>query len=203
MPSDIVDSIVLSLGQSAVQQPSPRWFGVVGVGGKLHSGKDVVADTLVEYGWTKFGMSDPINELLRRMSPFLPTGSGEWLTYEDAIQTYGYRSAKNVSEVRRLLQDLGEGAREIVHPDTWTNAMRLRIAEYDGPVVITRTNRPNELDVVRDRGGFTIYVERPGLPPNDHSSDDADPADFDAVLVNDGTVEDLQQKVRTLLRLDA
>lgn len=78
--------------------------------------------------------------------------------------------------------------------------------------IITDLRFPNEANAIKDRGGITVRINRAeaytsGSVKNLHSSETAlDRYDFDYVIINSGTIEELQQKVleipalKTLLR---
>lgn len=123
---------------------------------------------------------------------------------------------------RLILQLLGtECGREIIHPNLWVNSL---FADYVGipqvGVGITENNDykypnwiitdmrfPNELQAVKDRGGITIRVNRPGVimngigyNANEHPSETAlDYAEFDYIIDNNGTIEELIEKVKKVL----
>lgn len=85
--------------------------------------------------------------------------------------------------------------------------------------IITDMRFPNEMEAVKDKGGIIIRVVRPkieslvdkirpysdlihyGIPmPVEHPSETAlDDAKFDYEIINDGTIEDLIEKVRVIL----
>jgi hypothetical protein len=81
--------------------------------------------------------------------------------------------------------------------------------------IITDLRFPNEMDGVKEKGGITIKVVRPCLECGgtgyhkmscskqyqmEHISEIAlDGAKFDYEIINDGTIEDLIEKVRTIL----
>lgn len=128
--------------------------------------------------------------------------------------------------VRELLQKLGtEAMRDNLHENVWVNAL---FADYKAlhkkekqisPVdtsfdastypnwIITDMRFPNERDAVYKREGFTIRVVRdyalrggPEDPKNQHPSETAlDNSHFDYEIINDGTIEDLIEKVREIL----
>lgn len=128
--------------------------------------------------------------------------------------------------VRELLQKLGTDAmRDNLHENVWVNAL---FADYKAlhkkekqisPVdtsfdastypnwIITDMRFPNEMDAVYKREGFTIRVVRdyalrggPEDPKNQHPSETAlDDSHFDYEIINDGTIEDLIEKVRKIL----
>jgi hypothetical protein len=116
--------------------------------------------------------------------------------------------------VRDFLQKLGtDGLREGLHTNTWVNAL---MADYkihpehfndiangretgDGYPnwIITDTRFPNEAQAIKDKGGMVIKVDRPGVGPvNGHPSEDAlKDYNFDYVIHNDGSINDLDNKV--------
>jgi hypothetical protein len=113
--------------------------------------------------------------------------------------------------VRDLLQKLGtEAMREGLHTNVWVNAL---MSDYKpGPFypdvpaedhaefpnwIITDTRFPNEAQAIKDKGGMVIKVDRPGVGPvNGHPSEDAlKDYNFDYVIHNDGSINDLDNKV--------
>lgn len=120
---------------------------------------------------------------------------------------------------RRILQLLGtDGVRNIIHPDAWVNAL---MSGYEPAInwtyiqepspeelendlpnwLIPDLRFPNELKAIEDRKGITIRIERPDLPEDNHPSETAlDDAEFDYIIENSGTVGDLVDMVKDLLR---
>jgi len=84
-----------------------------------------------------------------------------------------------------------------IHPNVWVDALLLsldRLAPQPDLVVISDLRFPNEAAAIRARGGWCVRVTRPDAPPP-KASDNEFPPDFpwDAVVMNTGTVEDLEQ----------
>jgi len=139
---------------------------------------------------------------------FLPL---EWGYLKDST-TY------QLMTVRELLQKLGtEAMRNGLHENVWVNSL---MADYKPDTytrvnvtyiasnlpnwIITDTRFPNELDAVKGKEGVTIKVKRNwGSTENlfsTHPSETAlDDATFDYEIVNDGTIEELIEKVRAIL----
>lgn len=66
--------------------------------------------------------------------------------------------------------------------------------------IITDMRFPNELKAVKDKGGISIRVERPGLLESNHLSETSlDSATFDFVINNDKDIEHLINEVRKIL----
>ena len=109
--------------------------------------------------------------------------------------------------------------RDGLHTNVWVNALfadyirnddkLIRITEEnleewqegDYPNwIITDMRFPNEMKAVAEREGVTIRVVRPGTVVGNHPSEVAlDDAKFDYEILNDGSIEDLVQKVREIL----
>ena len=103
--------------------------------------------------------------------------------------------------VRDLLQRLGtEAIRDGLHPKAWVMALMSDYMQGD-EWVITDMRFKNEYDTIKEYGGYTIKVTRPGVNPvNNHSSeDDLTSVQFDYEICNDGTLEDLEDKVKDVL----
>lgn len=195
---------------------------LIGVGGRLRSGKDAFADHLVaEHGFQKLNMSTPIHELayganpivgyiveyrrrpglLGYLTPKLPVVAPQ--RYAELADGVGYTEAKKDPEVRRLLADIGQIARKVIDPDVWTEIARRSVTEVresGAGVIITGIRFPQERHMVEQLGGTLVWVERPSLPAEPsaqhvtETSVNAD--DFHETVVNDGTLQDLWAHAR-------
>lgn len=173
----------------------------IGLIGKKKSGKNSVANVLVrDYGYQELAFADPLRELTEYINPIV----GELLgsRYNDALKTIGYDAAKEqFPEVRRFLQELGVGVRNILGEDTWTNALKNRIWQYGGPLVVTDVRFPNEASLLLRRGFKIVNVHRPGLESTDsHVSETAlDDYAADYYIKNSGSLELLTYRVEDML----
>lgn len=106
-----------------------------------------------------------------------------------------YTIMKRVPGVREFLQRLGtEVGRDLIHHNVWVEVAAHRIfnARKDGHVFITGIRFPNELQMIRDLGGLSVYVDRDSDLDWAHSSEHSiHPEDFDTVIDNSGTLSDL------------
>lgn len=173
-------AVALSLGKPVwefaefVQRGSLLLIGLVGYAG---SGKDEAAKYLVEErGFTRVAFADPLKAVASAIG---------WDGRKDDIG-------------RRLLQDLGLAARQYINADVWLNAGLETIDATPGSVVVTDCRFQNEIDAIRARGGVVWRVDRPGVgPANGHVSEhEWTTIEPDAVIVNDGTIRDLRERMR-------
>ena len=147
----------------------------------------------------------------------------EWGTVKsnplNAVPVFADVSFNESMSVRELLQKLGtEAMRDGLHTNVWVNAL---FADYRGPKmseynpsnwIITDMRFPNEMEAVKERKGITIRVVRPHgytdpntgiykeMPLSYHPSETSlDDAKFNYEIINDGSIEDLIEKVRQIL----
>lgn len=197
-----------ALGKKIIYQPERPHL--IGLGGRLASGKDEVADELVRnYGYVKVGMSDVLHQAMLALDPIVEVfdeAMGGEYRYAEVIKRDGYVKAKENPEVRRLLQNLGtEVGRKMLGSNIWVTTMkaRLQTLRAEGKdVVITGIRYPNEVAMVESIQGKLVWIDRPGYEAaGSHASENSVSADnFAETLTNDGTLEDLYEKAGNLAK---
>lgn len=119
---------------------------------------------------------------------------------------------------RLLLQLLGtECGRDIIHPNIWVNSLMSeykphKMSEYNpSNWIITDVRFPNEAESIKEKNGLLIRIESPRCNYDDkHPSetalddyggigDEVRTDRWDAVIFNDGTIEELIEKVKKVL----
>jgi len=126
---------------------------------------------------------------------------------------------------RKLMQLLGtECGRYVIHPNIWINAtfadykpQHVRDVKYQGLFIenlttmpnwiISDVRFPNEAKSIKDRGGVLIRIIRPLTDSKIISNHESENAldyynDWDYVINNDGSIEDLYHKVEIVLGSD-
>lgn len=171
---------------------------IIGLSGVARSGKDTVADHLVEtYGFRKVSFADPIREALYRLNPDIEL-DGYDMKLASAVRLLGWEKLKDASSsIRGLMQRMGtEVGREMFGENIWVDTALKGITPEDN-IVITDVRFPNEADAIQATGGKLWRIERPGVGPvNSHLSESAlDAYDFPTKLANEGSIEDLWKKV--------
>ncbi len=111
------------------------------------------------------------------------------------------RPGQTAVTVRRILQWWGTEYRRAEDPDYWTKAWTNKVESFDLNtihILIDDVRFINELDTVRAENGLIIKIERPGFNgAGNHASETSLDAyaDWHRVIVNDGTLEDLQRQI--------
>ena len=181
---------------------------IIGIGGYAGAGKDAVADILEnKHGFYRTFMSAPVHEMLCVLDPEIEVRHGVVFRYSELIRQLGYARAKELPEVRRLLQVLGtEVGRDMIDPDIWVLQMHEKLSSYkpDDNIVVTGIRFQNEADMIRRLQGELWWVMRPGYGPvNAHPSDNSLTKQvFDMIVFNDADLPYLKKHVTALLSLN-
>jgi hypothetical protein len=173
---------------------------IIGLTGYAQSGKDTVANILVEnYGYQRVAFADPIRDLLYEANPMLKEG----YRVQGLVDVYGWDRVKvDYPEARDLLQRLGVGARKTFGDMFWVQ-QALRQVHFEGKYVITDVRFPNEAKAIRQYDDSQIWrIRRAGFDAiNAHESESAmDGEKVDQIFVNSGTLEDLKILIQTRMR---
>lgn len=199
-------------------------MAIISLSGYAKVGKDEVANIIrsIDPSWEIKKFSGKLKQIASIITgipvekfedqEFKKTNLGpEWFTW------YPNLDRPEPMTVREFLQKLGTDAiRDGLHKDAWVNALfstyypggrTVRLTEYikqDIPPskwIITDTRFPNELSAIKVYGGKTVKIMRPGVEPvNAHPSETAlDGYEFDHIIYNNGTLEDLREAVKEIL----
>ena len=193
---------------------------LIGVVGLIGSGKGTVSDRLEQkhnFRKDSFARSlkDAVSSMFnwdREMLEGKTDESRAWREKPDVF--WSKRFGKDVTP-RWVLQYFGtEVMRQGMHDSIWIDSC---MARYDGkPTVIADTRFENEIKIIREMGGsillvkrgqdpdwFTDYVEGNVVPKNVHLSEYAwAKSEYDHLITNDGTLEDLHSKIDDLIVSD-
>lgn len=128
----------------------------------------------------------------------------EWHQFITAHADIQDRDDLTAVTVRRILQWWGTEYRRSGDPDYWTKAWAATAESHDlamTHILIDDIRFMNELDTVRSEGGLIIKIERPGFTgAGNHASETSldDYQDWNRVIVNAGSLDDLKQQINDL-----
>lgn len=167
---------------------------VIGIAGLPRSGKDTVAEFLLaKHGGYRYSFADPIVAMLN---------AGFGVDFRNEFWTENKEKVIDVvgRSPRELMQLLGtEWGRKLVNKDLWVTLARAKYLQHGAGMVIPDVRFPNEAKFVRERG-VLIHVDGPrGVVVNTHESNNPLPRiTNDLLVVNDGTLQELQAKAEAL-----
>jgi len=168
---------------------------IIGLSGYAQSGKDTIANILVEkHGWKRLAFADKIKEFL------LATDKGGLLKTE--VDTFGWDAVKQDPDIREALQILGVAAREVFGEYFWVDQVMAQVLKDGTNYVITDVRFPNELEAIRSAGGKVGRISRMGINAvNEHESEHAlSGAKFDFYIENDNDLKELEEAVEFGIR---
>jgi deoxynucleotide monophosphate kinase-like protein len=168
--------------------------------GLRRSGKDTAALALVNQGWKLVKFADALKGMLRYYLDYVGV-------HPEVIEELIEGSRKEEpndnfcgKSCRWAMQSLGtEWGRNLIGDDLWVRATMSRAWQYQN-TAISDCRFPNEAEAIHQNGGKIIRIERAGLIADSHPSEAGIATlPYDFSLVNDGTVDELQQKVLQLI----
>ena len=173
---------------------------IIGLTGKMKSGKDTVAKMIEKhapYSLMK-SMAAPLKDLCITM---LGLHWDDVHTQEGKAKYNEFWGMTN----REILQKVGTDAmRNGFHSDIWVKCAYIQLKQYNlsrGNIIITDIRFPNEAQMVRDMGGIVVYVDRDIYQESVHESEKDLPLQYiDTVLLNHGSLNDLEDQVTNMLK---
>ena len=187
---------------------------IVGISGKAKSGKDTAADMLSYlYSNPDKSYKDYVentevffdkNAYVVHFADALKEAARE-LCILDEDQTDTQAGKLTVIPwlgitVRELLQKLGTCIREGIDEDFWIKCLFARVDGFQS-IIIADVRYPNEVQAIKNQDGIVIRINRKGAGAGNHHSETAldDYENFDLVIDNNGTYEELYNKLKTLI----
>lgn len=144
---------------------------VIGLIGRKSSGKDTAAKALT--GFENVKMAGALKDMLRALLRYqgVPGSHIERMIEGDLKEEPSqYLSGRTP---RYAMQKLGtEWGRHLMHSDFWVNIVANKIDNSSCDIAITDVRHQNEADMIAERGGMVVRVDRPGIVSDDtHSSE--------------------------------
>jgi len=203
---------------------------IIGVCGLIGSGKDTIADYLVNiHGFRRDSFANSLKDAVsavfgwdREMLEGRSRHSREWREQVDAW--WAHRLGIPHLTPRWILQHWGTDViRNAFHDDIWIASLENKLRSTTDDVVISDCRFPNEIEAIRAQGGSVIRVVR-GADPDwyrcaelanlgqesaatalknigVHASETSwIGTDFDRVIDNNSGLDDLYQQVNDLLQ---
>jgi hypothetical protein len=202
---------------------------IIGICGFIGSGKDTVADYLVnfhEFRRESFAntLKDAVSSVFGWDRTLLEGRTKEAREWREQVDPW-WAERLNMPTLtpRWVLQYWGtEVCRKAFHDDIWIASLENKLRNSRDHVVISDCRFPNEITSIKRAGGKIIWVKRGALPDwyetavsanlghnfaiqelkikKIHASETAwVGTDFDAVIENDSTIDDLYKQISNLL----
>jgi len=202
---------------------------IIGICGFIGSGKDTIADYLVGFhGYRRDSFAGTLKDAVAAVfgwdRELLEGRTPEARAWREQVDPW-WATRLNMPALtpRWVLQYWGtEVCRRAFHDDIWIAALEARLSRRSDDTVISDVRFPNEIASIRNAGGKIVWVKRGELPAwytlavqansgdpvakdvlhrqNVHVSETAwAGTNFDAVIDNNGSIEDLYNSVKSLV----
>jgi hypothetical protein len=174
---------------------------VVAISGLKGSGKDSAAQALLDRGYHHAKFAGTLKSMVRQILLDSGISLAEIFSWIEGDKKEVPCPALGGKSVREATKSLGnDWGRDMISRTLWVDIVRMQIASLDTDVVITDLRYENELAMLKDVGAITVRVERPGVKVDDHPSETSVMSlAVDHVIVNDGTIQELQDKLSTII----
>jgi len=202
---------------------------IIGVCGFIGSGKDTVADYLQnfhEFRRESFAstLKDAVSAVFGWDRTLLEGRTKEAREWREQVDPWwAERLSMPTLTPRWVLQYWGtEVCRKGFHDDIWIASLENKLRSSKDNVVISDCRFPNEITSIKNAGGIIIWVKRGELPSwynlaveankgynlavqelkrtKIHASETAwVGTNFDAIIDNNGTIDDLYNQIKNLL----
>ena len=188
-----------------------NYMALVGFLAKKRCGKDTSSDYLVEkHSFTKMTFAEPIKDASRILFGFSEEQlygdlkediDPNWGTSPRIVLQYlGTDVFRN--DINKIIPSIGN--------DFWVKLMKIKYQQSleNDPTIkytISDVRFPNEVKAIHDLGGIVIKIERPGFSNNENDEHESEKnidliKDFDELIINDGSLNDLYSKVDELVK---
>ena len=168
---------------------------LIGFAGKARSGKDTAGKYLVDnYQFVHYYFAKPLKEGVKVMFNL----TDEQIENKEKVIEEPWGKSP-----RELYQLLGTDVARTIDVDVWIKNAEMFIRKHPGfSVVITDVRFSNEAQWIKSQGGFVILLESETRGITNHTAHSSEnglkDSDIDIILQNDGTINELYEKIEEL-----
>jgi hypothetical protein len=191
---------------------------IIGIAGKKLSGKTTLAQVFIEHGYEKASFATGLKEYVGKLYNWnqdelnSPEGK-ESLLYNPVLwdeiacdhlskiigQNIVFKSEKQFKTRREALEYIGTDVLRDHDVDFHIKEFKRRFSE--GLFVCDDLRFPNELSVLKEMNAYCLYIVRSNVQySSNHASENSlFSSDFENIISNDGTKEELYEKGKNIL----
>lgn len=163
---------------------------LIGLTGKSGSGKDTVGDYISsKYDCRKMSFAARVKSLCSIVFD-LP------IKYFYDVKLKDTKHMKYLKTPRELMQKFAtDFIRDNIDEDFWVKKLE---NDIEGDSIICDVRFKNEIDMIRRHQGIIISIEKDGVREDDHISEIV-PDEYDFLITNNGTLEELYEKIDEII----
>ena len=177
--------------------------------GKIGSGKTAAANILQKYGFVEETFAAPIKQFLLSIGFNYEEVYG---SQEEKLKVNKFWNVSGREFMQKFATDLMRNKLEDILPNinlggstVWVRAMEKKIQNDEWENIVIADGRfPDEINLIKKYNGIVIKIIRP--INNKYDSSHESESYFDSIqpdyeILNDGTFEDLENKIKSVLNL--
>lgn len=175
---------------------------VIGLNGEAGSGKSEAAQELIdEHGFTLVKFAGPLKAMLRAF--YTEVGLDVDMVERKIEGDLKEQPCSHLcgKTPRHAMETIGtEWGRDLIGQDLWIKAWRNRVSSEEGPVVTDDVRFDNEADEITGQCGIVLKLlpKEVRRKKSKHAAEKGITGNrVEAVIKNDGTVEDLRSRIST------
>lgn len=171
---------------------------IVAITGKRGAGKDSAAQGLYFYDYVHMSFADPLRQIVQIAYGITLEEMQDPILKEIPVPYYPFKSP------REILTLIGtQGFRDLIDDQTWVQCFLRRALKFER-VVVSDLRFLNEEKVLREVNATIIRVVNPKRIDTDETSQHRSETEMDEIvpdftITNDGTISDLQNKIREVV----
>ena len=131
----------------------------IGINGLKYAGKDTLYQLFPALiaSVTKLELARPLKSILIEHFGFSESDCYDAVHKEDFNEFWGFTN-------RQAMERIGNGLREVFHPEVWVKLTKLKIQESLNKgflPIVTDVRYPNEAEMIHNLGGIVINISNP------------------------------------------
>jgi len=178
---------------------------IIGINGFKDAGKDTAGKYLVDtYGFQRIAFADKMKQALANIWELDWNTDLEWrkahnnmfVTIGELLGTDEYTEDNFTVTLRRGLQNFGNLCRKTFGEDFWVREALYGIDTTKQDIVVTDARYENELEYIKNVGGYNIQIRRPYEKSDGHASEQRPRNNLiDATVFNDEGIDVLNSRI--------
>jgi adenylate kinase family enzyme len=172
---------------------------IIGILGKKGSGKDTMAEFLIQqYQFKQFTYAEPLKKICQDLFSL----TDEQVTCPILKETVDQRWGKSP---RQILQEIGTDLfRKHYDENIWVKILKEKIIlePKEQNIVVSDIRHQNELDTITEFTNCLIFrIERPNVSTLDNHSTENNILQYNNIITiqNNSTIQDFHSKIKTIL----
>jgi len=174
---------------------------IIGITGKAGSGKDTLANYLIDQGYIKLSFGSAVKDIVSIITGWprdFVEGTNKDRHLRETLKHPDYNKT-----CRELMQYIGTDLfRNQLDDNIWVNIIKNKIKtdNENNKFVISDVRFDNEAQMIKSIGGCIIHINRNDQIVSNHISENGISLNYDHCIDNNGSINDLYNNINQILQ---